>query len=86
MLKIFAKEGTDEKALVMCTRAHAGEARIILTHKYGGDWRLVDKLHTYSEILHFNDGQVYNGHLGVGERNCKAISEVSPRLLNEIQQ
>jgi hypothetical protein len=86
MLKIFAKKGTDEKVLIMCGQKGVEAAQLMLAAKYGGDWILVDKIHAYSEILHFNDGLIYKGFHGKKERYCKGLEQVSGHLLSDIQQ
>lgn len=73
MIKIFAKYGTYEKAVVVCTQDHVEIIQLALAKKYGGSWLLVDKIHAYGEILKFNDGLKYLGFHGRDERYCKGI-------------
>jgi len=60
MLKIFAKQGTTEKALVVCNINEVPLVINSLIDQYGGNWLLVDKVRP-GEILHFNDNKEYQG-------------------------
>lgn len=73
MVKIFAKHGTDEKALVVCPQDQVRNIQLALAQKYGGDWLWIDKLRPNGEILHFNDNLEYQGFHGRDERYCNAI-------------
>jgi hypothetical protein len=73
MLKIFAKHGTDEKVLAACPQEAVDNMINSLSEKYGGNWLWVDKLHLYSEVLHFKDELIYKGFHGRDERYCNAI-------------
>lgn len=74
MLKIFAKHGTSEKALVCCDRNEVLKIQHLLSDKLGGNWVWVDKLHRGNhEVLTFDDGMVYLGCDGVTERYSNAI-------------
>jgi hypothetical protein len=76
MVKIFAKHGTTEKALVVCSSHQVGVIITALGAKYGGDWIWVDKINPTGEILHFDDGLRYFGFHGRDERYCKAIEQL----------
>lgn len=38
MVKIFAKYGTDEKALVVCPQDQVRNVQLALERQYGGNW------------------------------------------------
>jgi hypothetical protein len=76
MMKIFAKHGTTEKALVVCPREQIGNIQLSLNEKFGGNWVLVDKLKPQSEILKFDDGLTYLGFHGRKERYSNAIESL----------
>lgn len=77
MVKIFAKYGTDEKALVVCSQDQVRNIQISLAKRYGGNWIWVDKLQPNGEILHFKDNLVYRGFHGKNERYCNGIQKLS---------
>ncbi|MFV0377782.1 MAG: hypothetical protein ACK5JD_10840 [Mangrovibacterium sp.] len=77
MINIFAKYGTDEKAMVVCSQEQVRNIRVLLSKKYGGNWLLVDELQANSEILKFNDGLKYLGFTGKEERFCNGIEVLS---------
>jgi hypothetical protein len=78
MLKIFAKHGTDEKALVCCERNEVLSVQIALENKFGGNWIWVDKLDRNNrEILLFNDGLKYLGYHGKPERYSNGIKSLN---------
>lgn len=75
MLKIFAKKGTNEKALVACGREQVGIVMSNLNTKLGGDWIFVDKVNP-GEILLFEDNMTYRGFDGVSERYSSGIRKL----------
>ena len=77
MVKIFAKHGTDEKAIVVCPQDQVRNIQLALTEKYGGNWLWVDKIQPNGEILKFNDGLKYLGYHGKDERYCNGIEVLS---------
>ena len=78
-LKIFAKKGTSEKAIVACLRKEVRSTLVDLNEKFGGEWIPVDELNAMSEILCFNDGLEYTGFGGNTEdgRYCKGIENLA---------
>lgn len=76
MLKIFAKQQTTEKALVVCAKEQVGNIQHALNEKYGGSWVLVDKLQSQEEILKFDDGLQYLGFHGRKERYVNGIDSL----------
>lgn len=75
MVKIFAKQGSDEKALVVCQIDQVVSVMKALTEKYDGNWLFVDKVNP-GELLHFNDGQIYRGFNPSIERYSPLIETV----------
>ncbi len=75
MLKIFAKRGTTEKALISVPREFVVEAIKALNKKHGGNWVLVDKIKP-GELLLFDDGLQYLGFHGKDERYCSGINKI----------
>ncbi|MDH8702347.1 hypothetical protein M2138_001709 [Dysgonomonadaceae bacterium PH5-43] len=74
MVKIFAKHGTSDKALVICAREEVLYAQKRLSEKFGGNWLLVDKIdRNNAEFLLFNDNFIYKGFHGKDERYCNGI-------------
>lgn len=72
MLKIFAKYRTDEKVLIQCQQHQIPHIIRTLNKNYGSDWLPVDDL-SDTEILHFNDGLIYQGYSSKIKRYCDAI-------------
>jgi len=77
MLKVFAKYGTDEKALVMCRRDQIGQIMERLSKKYDGSWIYVDSINLNDEIIHLTDGLKYLGYTPNQERYCSVIDTLS---------
>lgn len=78
MLKIFAKYGTSEKALIYCPRDAVNIVIQSLNFKYGGSWVLVDGIDSSRrEILKFDDKLVYSGFHGKSERYSSAIESLT---------
>lgn len=75
MLKIFAKKGTNEKALVPVPNDKVRDAMVILNEQLGGDWVYVDKLQP-GEFLLFKDETIYRGFDGKSERYSDAIKKL----------
>jgi hypothetical protein len=77
MLKIFAKVGTNEKALVPCTQEEVEITQTCLNKQHGGSWIWVDKIYAYdNESIIFTDGQVYNGFDNRKARYSDAIKKL----------
>lgn len=77
MLKIFARNGTSEKALVYCDRGNVSYVIGLLCEQYGGVWALVDVIDTNRrEILKFDDGLRYIGYNNIQKRYCTAIDKL----------
>jgi len=75
--KIFAKHRTSEKVLISCSQEQCREIQQKLNDKYGGEWVLVDSIDPFFEILHFDDGFVYNGFNPSIERYSTAIDSIT---------
>lgn len=74
--KIFAKHKTSEKVMISCSQEQCKEIQKMLNDKYGGEWVLVDSLDPFFEILHFDDGQVYQGYHPSIKRYSSAIDRL----------
>lgn len=62
MLTLFAKVGTNEKALILCQRKEKRDYQIKLNNSRGGSWVSIGELNVPDEILLFADGMTYNGY------------------------
>jgi len=60
MIRIFAKQGTDEKVLFVCQRFQVNDVQKYLNEKYGGNWLYVEDLRI-NEMFLCKDGLVYEG-------------------------
>lgn len=64
-LVVFAKKGTDEKALIALPKraiqSEVADMQKRLMSKYGGEWLRVDELELH-ETLIFTDGMIYQGY------------------------
>lgn len=76
MLKIFAKRGTSEKVLTVCSQEQVREIQHLLNAKCGGSWVWIEKLSSSSEMLFFNDGKVYEGFDGRNSRYVQGIKQL----------
>lgn len=75
MVKVFAKYGTNEKAVVVVPREYVHDAKLKLNEKFGGSWVLVDKIRP-GETLLFTDNMQYRGFSTEIERYSDSIKKM----------
>lgn len=67
---------TSEKVLISCSQEQCKDIQGKLNDKFGGEWVLVDSIDPFFEILHFDDGLVYDGFDPSIERYSTAIDSI----------
>lgn len=60
MIRIFAKQGTDEKVLFVCKSYQVNDTQHFLNQKYGGNWVWIEEL-KMNEMFLCKDGAIYEG-------------------------
>lgn len=75
IMGIFAKVGTNQKALLAFPYGMQHKALQILNDIEGGNWVRVDLMHG-NEYLTFTDGEIYKGYDGRDGRFTDAIKKL----------
>lgn len=74
MVRIFAKYGTSEKAMVPCNSDKISAVVCILNDKLGGSWCCVESV-KIDEFITFDDGLKYIGFNPSIERYVKGLEK-----------